>query len=427
MSHSSRRRPAALSRGFLLPTLSWLALGGGAACQRAPASAAASSKPPSEAVLGQVTLSPQAETRLGIAAGLAPLAMRTGAARRLLRGEVIAAPGKSAWVFAPHAGTVQPLPAAPPPLAGARVQAGQVLAGLTALLGPTERAQVSTVRVDADAQLARAQVQDQAADLALRRAERLLAEEAIGQKVLDEAKAQREIAAAALQAALTQRAALVGGTSAGSPATGRAALQQTLLVSPLPGRLREVRATPSAQVLAGAPLFEVVADDPPWVRVAIPAAEISALAPESDALVDDLSAFAGAGSPKAPITARPASAAPSTAQPLQATVDRYFVLPAGAPPTIGQVVAVWVSLRGEATLPVLPAQALLHDPSGGTWVYERTAEHVFSRRRVEVVRVEEGLALLSPGSLRPGGLRVGSAIVTAGAMELYGAEFGSGK
>jgi multidrug efflux pump subunit AcrA (membrane-fusion protein) len=424
MSHSSRRRPAALSRGLLLPTLSLLAL---PACQRAPAAAAASSKPPSESVLGQVTLSPQAETRLGIAAGLSPLALHSGAARRLLRGEVIAAPGKSAWVFAPHAGTVQPLPAAPPPLAGTRVQAGQVLAGFTALLGPTERAQVSTVRVDADAQLARAQVQDQAADLALRRAERLLAEEAIGQKVLDDAKAQREIAAAALQAALTQRAALVGGTGAGSPATARAALQQTLLVSPLPGRLREVRATPSAQVLAGTPLFEVIADDPLWVRVPIPAAEIAALDPESGALVDELSAPAGTGSPATPIAARPASSAPSTAQPLQATVDRYFVLPAGAQPAIGQVVAVWVSLRGETTLPVLPAPALLHDPSGGTWVYERTAEHVFSRRRVEVVRVEGALALLSPQSLRPGGLRVGSAIVTAGAMELYGAEFGSGK
>jgi hypothetical protein len=200
-----------------------------------------------------------------------------------------------------------------------------------------------------------------------------------------------------------------------------------LLVSPLAGHLREVRATPAAQVLAGAPLFEVVADDPLWLRVPIPAAEIAALDPESAAHIDELSALAGAGSPATPIAARPASAAPSTAQPLQATVDRYFVLPAGARPAIGQVVAVWVSLRGEATLPVLPAPALLHDPSGGTWVYERTAEHVFSRRCVEVVRVEAGLALLSPQSLRPGGLRVGSAIVTAGAMELYGAEFGSGK
>jgi len=35
--------------------------------------------------------------------------------------------------------------------------------------------------------------------------------------------------------------------------------------------------------------------------------------------------------------------------------------------------------------------------------------------------------VLSPRSLRQGGLRIGSPIVTAGAMELYGTEFGADK
>ena len=76
---------------------------------------------------------------------------------------------------------------------------------------------------------------------------------------------------------------------------------------------------------------------------------------------------------------------------------------------------------------MLPARALIHDPTGGCWVYERTAEHVFSRRRVEVVRMQDGLAVLGPASLQPRGLHLGSSVVTDGAIELYGAEFGSGK
>ncbi len=63
----------------------------------------------------------------------------------------------------------------------------------------------------------------------------------------------------------------------------------------------------------------------------------------------------------------------------------------------------------------------MQDIYGGTWVYERTAEHVYVRRRVEVPYVVDGWAVLSAGP------PAGAAVVTAGVAELFGTEFGFGK
>jgi multidrug efflux pump subunit AcrA (membrane-fusion protein) len=296
---------------------------------------------------------------------------------------------------------------------------------LSASLAPTERAQLSTVRVDADAQVVRAKVQDEATELALRRAERLLAEDAVGAKVLDDARAQRETARAALAAALTQQAAVAGtvGAAPAPLASSRSTLSQTQLVSPLAGTLREVRVSARQLVLAGAPILEVVDDESAWVRVSVPAGELGSLSPSSAALVDDLSA----SRPEQAVVAAKAEHAPMTALPQQASVDRYFVLPSKSRFSIGQTVAVWLALQAEEESPTVRAESLLYDPSGGAWVYQRAAEHSFVRRRVEVVRIEDGIAFLSSRSLTPSGLRVGDRIVTSGAMELYGSEFGSGK
>lgn len=389
------------------------------ACGRPPTSSAGGAKPPSQTAQGRVTLTPQAEDRLGIVAGLVPVARASQPARRLLRGEVTAPPGGSAWVIAPQPGVLLP-PTGPAWVrAGEHVRAGQVLASLAASLAPTERAQISTVRVDADAQVARAQVQDDAAELALRRAERLFADDAVGAKVVDDARAQRETARTALKAALSQRAAIVGGeTPAG---TGRGALAQTQIVSPLSGTVRDLRVAAGQQVLTGTLLWEIVSDGPLWVRVAVPAGELATLVPGAAAEVEELSA---------PPTTHPeiapaADGAPQTAG--SGTVDRYFALSIAPRFSVGQSVAVWMPVRGDVDVPTVPATATLYDPSGAAWVYERVAEQQFLRRRVEVVRTHAGQSTLSERSLRPGGLHIGSSIVTAGAMELYGAEFSGGK
>jgi hypothetical protein len=80
-----------------------------------------------------------------------------------------------------------------------------------------------------------------------------------------------------------------------------------------------------------------------------------------------------------------------------------------------------VPLTSEAQSLVAPRAALLHDAYGGSWVYEARDARVFVRRRVSVVDLVDDVAVLDEGP--PPGTRV----VTAGAAELFGTEFGAGK
>jgi len=69
----------------------------------------------------------------------------------------------------------------------------------------------------------------------------------------------------------------------------------------------------------------------------------------------------------------------------------------------------------------VPAAALLHDAYGGTWVYVAREPGVYSRVRVAVADISAGMALLRSGP------PVGARVVTDGAAELFGVEFGAGK
>jgi multidrug efflux pump subunit AcrA (membrane-fusion protein) len=388
------------------------------ACDRSRSSPpAAPSKPASEAELGRVTLTAEAEQRLGIADGLTKVQWSRRSARRLLGGEVMPVPGQSAQVVAPQAGTVQAIAGTTLPAAGTVVRAGQPLLGLVPLLGPTEHIQVATALVESEAAVTRAQAQDEAAELALQRATGLLADQVAGAKVLEDARVQREYARAALRAARTQRDNLLGGT-------GRPGLLTLVRVeAPITGTLREVRVALRQQVAAGTTLFDIVSDELLWVRVAVPSSELHELLPQREALIGELATPAE----PAPLRALPVHPAPHTAQPQHGSVDQYFVVSGAGRFRLGQRVAVWLALRGPDETPVVPASAVVYDPTGGAWVYENTAPHVFTRRRVEVIRTEESLALLSPRSLAGRAPNVPGRIVTAGAMELYGAEFGGGK
>jgi multidrug efflux pump subunit AcrA (membrane-fusion protein) len=69
----------------------------------------------------------------------------------------------------------------------------------------------------------------------------------------------------------------------------------------------------------------------------------------------------------------------------------------------------------------VPASAILYDIHGGTWVYVAESEHTYRRQRVEVVDTQGGSAFLARGLARS------ARVVTAGAVELFGTEFGAGK
>jgi formiminotetrahydrofolate cyclodeaminase len=68
---------------------------------------------------------------------------------------------------------------------------------------------------------------------------------------------------------------------------------------------------------------------------------------------------------------------------------------------------------------VLPFNAVLHDIHGGQWVYEQTAEHTYTRRRIQVARLAGSDAVLTSGPA------AGSKIVTDGSSELFGTEAGA--
>jgi hypothetical protein len=64
----------------------------------------------------------------------------------------------------------------------------------------------------------------------------------------------------------------------------------------------------------------------------------------------------------------------------------------------------------------VPHAALLYAPDGATYVYVATGERSFLRRPVTVDRVDGRWAIVSRGPA------VGSAVVTTGAAQVYGAE-----
>lgn len=76
---------------------------------------------------------------------------------------------------------------------------------------------------------------------------------------------------------------------------------------------------------------------------------------------------------------------------------------------------------GAGTDLLLPYASLLYDASGKTWVYTNPAPRVFERRAVAVSKVEAGVVTASEGPA------VGTPVVTVGAVELFGAEFNTGK
>jgi hypothetical protein len=66
----------------------------------------------------------------------------------------------------------------------------------------------------------------------------------------------------------------------------------------------------------------------------------------------------------------------------------------------------------------VPIAALVYDKTGRTWVYANTQKLTFVRQRVDVARIENDLAVLQTGPAPA------TAVVTVGAAELLGSEYG---
>jgi len=76
------------------------------------------------------------------------------------------------------------------------------------------------------------------------------------------------------------------------------------------------------------------------------------------------------------------------------------------------------AVPGKPQQTVVPYSAVLYDPTGATWVYTNPESRVFVREAITVDAIRGDRALLSKGPA------AGTAVVTVGAAELFGAELG---
>ncbi|RSK31072.1 efflux RND transporter periplasmic adaptor subunit [Hymenobacter metallilatus] len=383
-------------------------LGGAVACGKAekpkPASPAEIENPVKESDLTTVTLTADAEKRLGIKT----VAIKADNVRatREVGGEIQAVPGQAVTIVAPVQGTLR---GGASITAGRQVSQGQTLYQLVPL--PPERDLLTL-----NQGTAQARTQLQVAQARLQRAEELLADRAGSVRARDDARADVALAQRALADARARQGALSGNTNGG---------QALLIKAPLSGVVQRVNVASGSVVTANTVLLELAALNKVWVRVPLFVGDLRRLGKEQTVTVRPLN-----GGPARP--ARPVEAPLLGATAGTGTADVFYELDnADQAFRPGERVAVDVAL-GSGNLAVggagqpapatpaltIPAAALLYDASGGQWVYVRTKPLQYTRQRVEVQRaVGEQVVVLR-------GVQAGAEVVTDGAAELFGTEFG---
>ncbi|MDX2156184.1 MAG: hypothetical protein SFW09_06710 [Hyphomicrobiaceae bacterium] len=128
------------------------------------------------------------------------------------------------------------------------------------------------------------------------------------------------------------------------------------------------------------------------------------------------SAKSGASSP-ARLVARPLGTMPGAGDGKGAGATAFYELAGAHGHEPGDFVMVKVPLaRNGKSSKVVPAEAILLEPTGSAWVYVNPAPNVFVREAVAVEAGDGNTAVLRSGP--PAGAKV----VTTGAYELYGAE-----
>jgi cobalt-zinc-cadmium efflux system membrane fusion protein len=380
----------------------------------APTKAAAPAKSghPKEADLATVELTPEAETRVGLK--LATVERKTVPLTITYGGEVMIPPGRLIAVTSPFVGLIKAPEGAGIPVPGITVKEGQPVFVLVPILSPEARAQMAPLLIESEGQVKQATEQLKIAKVTLDRAEELVRNHLGGSASLIDAKAQYDLAQTTLRAAESRRETIA--KVAADSKTGDMSTQT--ITSPAAGMFQNVHAQAGQAVAAGAPLFEVASLDPVWIRVPVYVGDLARLDTRREADVGGL-----ADTPGAPVLKASPVDAPPSGDPISATVHVFYEVenPQGALRP-GQRVGVALPMRGEEQSLVVPLAALNRDIHGDAWVYEKTGEHAYTRRRVLVDRVSGDLAVLAGGRLKPG-----AEVVTDGAAELFGTEFGGAK
>jgi len=356
---------------------------------------------PREAELATLTLSEEAERRLGVevvAAVEKPLPVV-----REIAGELTVPPGRTMLVAAPTAGVVS-AGAQGGLRPGAHVRAGQELFRLAPLVAMQRDLQVS---YESDAAAAKARYD--AARTQLERARQLLADRAGSQRSVEQADQEHRQAEAAYQAASARLERLRENP-----------LESDVVVpinAPGAGVVRQVMVASGVQVSAGTPLAEIVDGRVLWIRLPLYPGDARELDANQPAAVRPLGSDQAAASTQARRVQ-----GPPLADAAAVSMDVYFEIDnAGWAWRPGERAMVSLPLLASESGIVVPASAIVYDMNGGAWVYARTAPHQYQRRRVLPLRTAGGQVLVG-GTVRPG-----DNVVSAGVAEIFGAEFGHGK
>ena len=370
-----------------------------------PAPAVKQSNPVKEAELNTITLSDKAIQRLGIET----IEMKEASVgnSRVFSGEIVATPGKTVTVSAPVAGTLMTPANGQAITPGQKVVKGQQLYRLVIL--PTEKDLLS-VQED----VTQKQVQYDIAVQKAKRAAQLYEEKAGSLRAKQEAESELAGVLAQLRVAKSRLELLKGNTT-----QALADRMSTLnLQAPISGIIQQVYSTPSQVLANAAPIVDIVSLNPIWVRVPLYAGDETKINRYVPASIRGLSDFAGS-SPS--VIAKPVQG-PQTSDPLATSINVFYEINnANGDFRPGQKVSVTLPYKGVQSALVIPYSAVLYDIYGGTWIYENPEPNVFVRRRVELQRVDGNTAILNRGP------RPGAKIVTVGAAEIFGTEFGGGK
>lgn len=354
---------------------------------------------PGETALLTVTLTPEAEKRLGLE--------MVNVEKRLMPevlgvpGEVVVPIGGSVILAAPFSATVS---ATNLPTVGSMVKRGQTLLQL-APFAPPDR----DVRAQAEKSVAIASAQFATVKARVERLEKLVKEGGASEKQLEEAHSERDVLKAELAAAekrfnAIRRAPL--GTDVSIP-----------LRAPRDGLVRNVSVASGEIVATGAQLFEILGAPALWVRASVYAGEAPRIPAEASARIATIGA---AFKDEPALVAYPVSAPPS-ADALAASVDFYYELPITTTHRPGERVTVFLATKENTEMTVVPFSAVVFDTLGGAWVYAEKSEHAYERQRIDIVRIEDDVAVLAKGP------SASTRIVRVGASELFGVEFGVGK
>jgi RND family efflux transporter MFP subunit len=326
------------------------------------------------------------EQQWGIPFGTAFASRDTISSSIEVAGVVDTPPGGSAEVGAPIAGRV----IAPPrgfSRPGQLVRKGQVLAHLApAPSSPEEAARVGLAVTEADARAGRARV-------ALARAERLVRDEAMSRRELEDARRELGVAEESVRAAKSAQQLFTGATGGSGRGSWR-------LVAPISGTLVDVHATPGAAVSQAAMLFHIVNVSELWIRARVPEQDAARLRTDKDARfqVAGLETWFPLDVTGADATASVVTVG-RTVDPASRTVDVIYSLRNQDPRLrVGGLVRVSLPSGEDFSGVVIPRGALVDDDGREVAYVQVDGEHFEERqvrtgpRQGELVGIVQGLS-----------------------------------